>query len=130
MERKTVEVVAAVIIKDGLAFVTQRGYGKFKDGWEFPGGKVEKDETWEEALKREIREELDTEITIDKIIRTIEYDYSDFHLILHCFKCALSGKAPVLLEHESAKWVKREEIDALGWLPADLQILEDIKNLL
>lgn len=121
---KTVNVVAAVIMKEGKIFATQRGYGKFKDGWEFPGGKIEPGETPREALKREILEELNTEIEIDKLIDTVEYDYPDFHLHMQCFSCRIVKGNLELLEHEAAKWLKREELNTVEWLPADVDLIK------
>ncbi len=124
---KIVHVVAAIIIKDNKIFATQRGYGEFKDGWEFPGGKIEAGETPEEALKREIREELNTEISVDEFFINIEYDYPAFHLSMKCYLChVLSGKLE-LLEHENAKWLSKNELDSVDWLPADAEIIEKLK---
>lgn len=120
---KRVEVVAAVIRKGDRIFATQRGYGDFKDWWEFPGGKMEEGETPEEALRREIREELDSEILIDKFLNTVEWDYPNFHLTLHCYMCSLLTEAPHLNEHEAAKWLGAEELDSVCWLPADNDLL-------
>ena len=120
---KRVEVVAAVIRKGDRIFATQRGYGDFKDWWEFPGGKMEKGETPEEALRREIREELDSEILIGKFLKTVEWDYPNFHLTLHCYMCSLLTEAPHLNEHEAAKWLGAEELDSVCWLPADNDLL-------
>lgn len=125
---KTIKVVAAVIKRNNKIFVTQRGYGEFKDGWEFPGGKVEKGETKEEALIREIKEELDTVIKVDSYLDTIEYDYPDFHLSMDCFVCSIVEGHLVLKEHEDSKWIKKEEIDTLNWLPADLVIIDKVKE--
>lgn len=127
---KTIKVVAAVIKRNNKIFVTQRGYGEFKDGWEFPGGKVEKGETKEEALIREIKEELDTVIKVDSYLDTIEYDYPDFHLSMDCFICSIVEGNLVLKEHEDSKWIKKEEIDTLNWLPADLIILDKVKEMM
>lgn len=120
---KRVEVVAAVIRKGDRIFATQRGYGDFKDWWEFPGGKMEEGETPEEALRREIREELDSEILIGKFLKTVEWDYPTFHLTLHCYMCSLLTEAPHLNEHEAAKWLGAEELDSVCWLPADNDLL-------
>ena len=125
---KTIKVVAAVIKRNNKIFVTQRGYGEFKDGWEVPGGKVEKGETKEEALIREIKEELDTVIKVDSYLDTIEYDYPDFHLSMDCFICSIVEGNLVLKEHEDSKWIKKEEIDTLNWLPADLIIIDKVKE--
>ena len=127
---KTIKVVAAVIKRNNKIFVTQRGYGEFKDGWEFPGGKVEKGETKEEALIREIKEELDTVIKVDSYLDTIEYDYPDFHLSMDCFVCSIVEGHLVLKEHEDSKWIKKEEIDTLNWLPADLVIIDKEKEMM
>lgn len=129
---RTVRVVAAVIKavnKDGkpIIFATQRGYGEFKDGWEFPGGKIEPGETPQQALKREIKEELDTEISVGEIIDTIEYDYPTFHLSMDCFWCEVLSGDLVLKEHEAAKWVDKELIDQVDWLPADVTVIDNIK---
>ena len=123
---KQIEVVAAIIRKDDLIFATQRGYGDFKDWWEFPGGKVEAGETPEEALKREIREELSTEINVDEFLCTVEYDYPAFHLTMHCYLCSLLSEALHLNEHEAARWLKLEDLDSVDWLPADLEVVETI----
>ena len=127
---KTIKVVAAVIKRNNKIFVTQRGYVEFKDGWEFPGGKVEKGETKEEALIREIKEELDTVIKVDSYLDTIEYDYPDFHLSMDCFICSVVEGNLVLKEHEDSKWIKKEEIDTLNWLPADLVIIDKVKEMM
>ena len=125
---KQIEVVAAIIRKDNRIFATQRGYGEWKDWWEFPGGKMEPGETAEEALKREIREELSTEISVDELLCTVEYDYPQFHLTMHCYLCSLLTEALHLNEHEAARWLSGEELDSVRWLPADLQILPQIKK--
>ena len=123
---KTIKVVAAIIIDNGKVFATQRGYGEFKDGWEFPGGKIEEGETPQEALKREIMEELDTEITVGKLIDTIEYDYPTFHLSMDCFWCEVVKGELVLKEAEDAKWLKKDELGEVAWLPADVELIEKI----
>lgn len=127
---KTVHVVAAVIRDGDRIFATQRGYGEQKDGWEFPGGKIEAGETPQQALVREIREELDTGITVGDRLTTIEYDYPAFHLSMQCFWAAICGGEPVLKEHEAAKWLRAEELDDVSWLPADLTIIPLIKEKL
>ena len=127
---KTIEVVAAVIVRDGRIFATQRGYGDFKDMWEFPGGKMECGESREDALKREIREELAADISVDKFLETVEFDYPKFHLILHCFLCSLNGESLSLLEHESARWLTPQELDSVDWLPADLSVIGHLKQIL
>ena len=125
---KTIHVVAAVIRDgEGRIFATQRGYGPYKDGWEFPGGKIEPGETPEEALKREIREELDAEIEVGEPAGRIEYDYPEFHLSMDCFFCVLLSGALILKEHEAAKWLSREELDSVAWLPADMSLIERLK---
>lgn len=127
---KTVNVVVAIIIKDKKIFATQRGYGEFKDGWEFPGGKVEKGETPENAIVREIKEELDTEIKVKEYFDTVEYDYPNFHLSMKCYICSvLSGKLE-LLEHEAAKWLDKDSLDLVAWLPADLGLVDKLKDYL
>lgn len=125
---KTVRVVAAIIIHDQKVFATQRGYGEFKDGWEFPGGKIETGETPEEALVREIKEELDTEVEVKELIDTVEYDYPTFHLSMDCFICNIISGNLVLKEHEDAKWLTREMIDSVEWLPADLELINKIRE--
>jgi 8-oxo-dGTP diphosphatase len=125
---KQIEVVAAIICKGDKIFATQRGYGEWKDWWEFPGGKMEDGETPEEALVREIREELSTEISVDGLLCTVEYDYPKFHLTMHCYLCSLLTEALHLNEHEAAKWLAMEEIDSVKWLPADLEVVENLKR--
>ena len=125
---KTIRVVAAIIFDQGKVFATQRGYGEFKDGWEFPGGKIEPSETPEEAVKREIKEELDTEIEIIKFLDTVEYDYPKFHLSMDCFICKVRSGNLVLKEHEAAKWLTKENLDSVDWLPADQGLIEKIKE--
>ena len=125
---KTVKVVAAVIRSGDKIFATQRGYGDFKDGWEFPGGKIEEGETPQQALIREIREELNTDIEVGELIETVEYDYPTFHLSMDCFWCTLVSEKLELLEHEAAKWLAKEELDSVDWLPADKGLVETIRN--
>lgn len=127
---KTINVVAAVIMKEGKVFATQRGYGEFKDGWEFPGGKVEAGESPEEALRREIREELEVEVNVDELIDTIEYDYPAFHLSMKCYACTIAGGSPHLLEHEAARWLSADQLDSVAWLPADITLIPKIAGLL
>ena len=127
---KTVNVVAAVILKDGKVFATQRGYGEFKDGWEFPGGKVEAGESPEDALRREIREELETEINVGDLLDTVEYDYPAFHLSMMCYVCTIADGNLHLLEHEAAKWLDAGNLDSVEWLPADLSLIPKIAALL
>ena len=125
---KTVRVVAAVIRKDDKIFATQRGYGEFKDGWEFPGGKIEEGETPEQALTREIKEELNTEIQVGKLIDTIEYDYPKFHLSMDCFWCEIMQGGLELKEHEAARWLSKEELYSVDWLPADVGVVERVEE--
>lgn len=127
---KKVHVVAAIIRNGDRIFATQRGYGEQKDGWEFPGGKIETGETPQQALVREIREELDTGITVGDCLTTIEYDYPTFHLSMQCFWAAICEGEPVLKEHEAAKWLCAEELDSVAWLPADLTIVTLVKEKL
>lgn len=132
---KTINVVAAILHRNSnefgeQIFTTQRGYGDFKDGWEFPGGKIEPNESPENAIVREIKEELDTEIIVEKEIGTIEYDYPTFHISMKCFWCSVKNGELKLLEHEDAKWITRSEIDSVDWLPADRGILLKIKEML
>lgn len=125
---KSIEVVAAVIQHKGRIFATQRGYGEFKDGWEFPGGKMEPKETPKQALRREIKEELDTDIEVKDLIDTINYDYPNFHLTMHCFWCTVKAGKLELLEHEDAKWLAQEELESVDWLPADKKLLPKIRE--
>ena len=125
---KKIEVVAAIIRKEDEILATQRGYGEWQDWWEFPGGKIEAGETPEEALKREIREELSTEINVEKFLCTVEYDYPKFHLTMHCYLCSLLTEALHLNEHEAAKWLVKDELDCVKWLPADKIIIEKLKT--
>ena len=124
---KQIEVVAAIICKEDKIFATQRGYGEWQDWWEFPGGKMEVGETPEEALVREIREELSAEISVGELLTTVEYDYPAFHLTMHCFLCTLVGEALHLNEHEAARWLTKDELDSVKWLPADEIVIEKIK---
>ena len=126
---KNIEVVAAIIHDDeGRIFATQRGYGDYKDGWEFPGGKIEQGETPEEALKREIQEELETDIAVEKLVQTVEWDYPNFHLTMHCFLCSIESGSLVLKEHEAARWLSKDELDSVDWLPADRVVVEEQKK--
>ncbi len=125
---KTIQVVAAVIFHEGKLYATQRGYGAWRDYWEFPGGKIEPGETPEEALAREIREELDIGISVLGFLCSVEYDYPEFHLSMRCFRCRIDTGEPKLLEHEAARWLRRGELRGLNWLPADLQILPEIEK--
>ena len=125
---KMIEVVAAVIENSGKYFADQRGRGEWKDWWEFPGGKIEPGESPEEALKREIREELDTEISIDRFLMTIDYDYPAFHLRMHCYLCRLSGSGPKLLEAEDSRWLSPSDLLSVRWLPADAKLIESLSE--
>ena len=123
-----IEVVAAIIRKGDKIFATQRGYGEWKDWWEFPGGKIEQGETPEEALKREISEELSAEINVDEFFSTVDYDYPKFHLTMHCYLCTLLTDAMHLNEHESARWLAKDELNSVKWLPADKSIIDKLKT--
>lgn len=125
---KTINVVAAIIIRDGMLFATQRGYGEWKDWWEFPGGKIESGETHQNALKREIREELAMEIDVGNHLATVEYDYPQFHLTMHCYFCTIIGGQLSLLEHEDARWLGIDELDSVKWLPADIEVVDALKK--
>lgn len=125
---KTINVVAAVIESGGKYFATQRGYGEFKDWWEFPGGKIEPGETPEGALRREIREELQAEIAIDRHVTTVDYDYPSFHLHMACYMCHVVAGDLFLVEAEAARWLAKDELDTVDWLPADRVVVEIIKN--
>lgn len=125
---KTIRVVAAIIVNNGKIFATQRGYGDFIGGWEFPGGKIEPGETSEEALVREIKEELEVEIKVGDLIDTVEYDYPTFHLSMDCFWSEIVSGDLVLTEHKAAKWLSREELYSVEWLPADIVLVEKIKQ--
>ena len=127
-ERKHIVVVAAIIVRDGRIFATQRGYGEWKDWWEFPGGKIEPGESPEDALKREIREELATEIEVDELLTTVEYDYPKFHLTMHCYLCTIISGDLSLLEHEDARWLALDELDSVKWLPADKDVIEKLST--
>lgn len=124
---KVINVVAAIIVRNNKIFATQRGYGDFKGGWEFPGGKIEGNETPEDALKREILEELNVHISVDRYIYTVEYDYPKFHLSMKCYICRLMEENIQLKEHSAAKWLSIEELDTVDWLPADIEIINVLK---
>ena len=125
--QKTINVVAAIIVDGDKIFATQRGYGEWKDWWEFPGGKIEPGEEPADALQREIREELATEINVGECLCTVEYDYTSFHLSMQCFLCTIQSGDITLLEHEDARWLSREELDSVNWLPADEEVVRKIK---
>ena len=128
-KKKRISVVAAVIMDGKKIFATQRGYGEWKDWWEFPGGKIEQGETLEQALQREIREELAAEICIvDKLI-TVDYDYPSFHLTMHCFRCEVASGNLTLLEHEAARWLTVSELHSVKWLPADLEVIKFLEQI-
>ena len=126
---KQIDVVATIIHdNEGRIFATQRGYGDYKDGWEFPGGKIEHKEAPEDALRREIWEELETKIVVERLVQTIEYDYPKFHLKMHCFWCHIESGSLTLKEHEAARWLSKEDLDSVQWLPADLEVVEELKK--
>ena len=127
---KKIEVVAGIVCRENKILATQRGYGEFKDGWEFPGGKLEAGETRVDALKRELREELDMEVVVGDLLETVEYDYPQFHLTMHCYLCQLAKDKFVLKEHEAARWLGRNQLDEVAWLPADEGIVEKLKSIL
>ena len=127
---KVIEVVAAIIKKDNEIFATQRGYGDFKGGWEFPGGKIEAGENPEQALRREIKEELTVEIEVGELLHTVEFDYPTFHLTMHCFVCTLVSGELELKEHQAAKWLTKETLDSVEWLPADVEVAEQVRRIL
>ena len=124
---KSIKVVAAIIEKDGRILATQRGYGEFKGGWEFPGGKVEPGETSQHAIKREIEEELEAEINVGQLVCDVYHDYPTFHLDMDCFLCTLADSTITLLEHSAAKWLDAEHLRSVGWLPADLKVVDAIE---
>ena len=123
---KTIEVVAAIIHQGGRILATQRGYGDYKGWWEFPGGKMEPGETQEQAIRREIAEELNVQIRVERKVCTVEYDYPQFHLLMHCFWCSMAGGELELKEHESAQWLKRSQWESVEWLPADVLVIEEL----
>ena len=125
---RQIEVVAAIIVNDNKVFATQRGYGEWKDFWEFPGGKIDAGETPEEALRREIKEELDTEIAVGELFTTIDYDYPTFHITMHCYLCTIENGSLTLLEHEAAKWLSLDQLDSITWLPADLLVIAELQK--
>lgn len=126
---KQIEVVAAIIHDtNGRIFATQRGYGEFKDGWEFPGGKMEPGESPEEALRREIWEELETRIVVERLVQTVEWDYPSFHLTMHCFWCHIESGHLLLKEHEAARWLSLSNIESVDWLPADREVVKRLRS--
>lgn len=127
---KSIEVVAAIIRHEDKIFATQGGYGDFKDGWEFPGGKMEAGETPQEALIREIKEELEVDIEVGELVETVECDYPKFHLTMHCFFCTITGGELILKEHEAAKWLTSETLESVDWLPADVGLIPKIRQAL
>ena len=127
---KKIEVVAGIVCRENKILATQRGYGEFKDGGEFPGGKLEAGETRVDALKRELREELDMEVVVGELLETVEYDYPQFHLTMHCYLCQLAKEKFVLKEHEAARWLGKNQLDEVAWLPADEGIVEKLKSIL
>lgn len=128
---KNIEVVAAIIHDDeGRIFATQRGYGDYKDGWEFPGGKMEPGETPEEALKREIWEELETKIVVERLVQTVEWEYPKFFLKMHCFLCSIESGLLTLKEHEAARWLSKDQLDSVDWLPADKVVVKELNGVL
>ena len=127
---KTIEVVAAIIREGDRVLATQRGYGEFEGMWEFPGGKIEPGEEREEALKREIDEELAVEIVVEELVCTVEYDYPNFHLTMHCYFCSIASGEVELLEHKSARWLRRDELNSVEWLPADVGVVNSLRSTL
>ena len=127
---RNIKVVAAIIEKDGKIFATQRGYGNYKDWWEFPGGKIEAGESPQEALRREIREELDTEIAVGQLLTSVEYDYPEFHMSMDCFICTVVSGQLTLLEHEAARWLGAGELWQVRWLPSDIKVIEELEKYL
>ena len=127
---KRIEVVAAIIVRDNKVFATQRGYGEWKDWWEFPGGKIEAGESPQDALKREILEELNADISVGELLDTIEWDYPNFHLTMHCFVCSLLSESLHLNEHEASAWLTADTLHSVRWLPADLALLDKISEII
>lgn len=129
-DRKVIKVVAAIIRDGDKIYATQRGYGEFKGGWEFPGGKIEEGETPEQVLIREIKEELDTEIEVGELIDVVEYNYPTFHLLMNCYWCKIVSGDLVLKEHDAARWLNRDELFDVEWLPADIELIDKIGRIL
>lgn len=127
---KTIEVVAAIIKYEDRIFATQRGYGEFKGFWEFPGGKIEVGETPHEALIREIKEELNIDILVGELVETVDYDYPQFHLTMHCYICTFKSGKLILYEHEASKWLSKDTLDSVNWLPADKALIDKLKEIL
>lgn len=127
---RSIKVAAAIIEREGRILATQRGYGSYKDWWEFPGGKLEPGESPEEALVREIREELDTEIEVGDLLATVEYDYPEFHMTMSCFMCRMISGRLTLIEHEAARWLSADELWDVKWLPSDIRVIEELETLL
>lgn len=127
---KKIEVAAGIICKNNKILATQRGYGEFKGGWEFPGGKLEPSEKATDALKRELQEELDMEVIVGELLETVEYDYPQFHITMHCYLCQLAKEKFVLKEHEAARWLERRQLDEVDWLPADEEIIDKLRTIL
>lgn len=125
---KTITVAAAILRRENRIFATQRGYGEFKDGWEFPGGKVEPGEQPEEAVVREIREELDTQVEVEELYDIVKYDYPKFHLRMYCYFCKVLSGSLLLKEHEAARWLAAEELESVGWLPADVELIRKLQE--
>ncbi|MBQ6314137.1 MAG: 8-oxo-dGTP diphosphatase MutT [Mogibacterium sp.] len=125
---KRIEVAAAIIIRDGRIFATQRGYGNYRHKWEFPGGKLESGETGEQAIVREIREELEADISVGELFYTVDHDYPEFHVTMYCYLCTLKSDHLTLVEHEAAKWLGRDDIDSVDWLPSDLEVVDKLKK--
>lgn len=129
--KKTIRVAAAIIVDGGRVFATQRGYGERKDWWEFPGGKIEQGEQAEEALRREIKEELDINIEVGELVDIVEYDYPNFHLLMNCYQCSIANPSRIrLMEHEDARWLTKDELRSVNWLPADIEILQKVEMMI
>lgn len=127
---KKIEVAAGIVCQNNKILATQRGYGEFKGGWEFPGGKLESGENAIDALKRELQEELDMEVIVGELLETVEYDYPQFHITMHCYLCQLAKEKFVLKEHEAARWLEKRQLDEVNWLPADEEIIDKLRSIL